>query len=102
MAVLRVMDLAEPLWPLTLAAGTPVRGAVVAVLGHALFSPVAGLQPTATAGCIAQARMRRQPGSTHPKEPPFAACPSLHRRPFDGISGRHMSSAAPLQIVTDL
>ena len=63
MAVLRVLDLAEPLWPLTLAAGCPARGAVVAVLGHALFSPVAGLQPTATAGCIAQARMRRQPGS---------------------------------------
>ena len=56
MAVLRVMDLVEPLWPLTLAAGLPVRGAVITVLGHALFSPVASLQATVTAGCIAQAR----------------------------------------------
>ena len=55
-AVLQVMDLTEPLWPLTLAWGLPVRGAMITVLGYALFSPVAGLHPMATAGCMAQAR----------------------------------------------
>jgi len=79
-AVLRVTDLAEPLWPLTLAAGLPVRGAVVAVLGHALFSPVAGLQPTATAGCIAQARGTRQGRASHGQQLPSSTrpgCPAL-------------------------
>lgn len=58
MAVLQLHGLgAGPLWPLSLCETPPLAGTSVAVLGYPLFSPASGLRPSATAGCIAQARI---------------------------------------------
>jgi Trypsin-like peptidase domain len=54
LAVVQVLHVEQPLWPMTLCPYDVLPGSTILVVGHAVFNPAGGLRPSVSWGTVAQ------------------------------------------------